>query len=266
MSNSAAALTGDFAMALDRCLFARAVGIEPDQRQSELLDSTASRILMLCSRQWGKSTIAAVLAAHELIYCRGSTVIAVSPSLSQSQELFKKVNAFWKLVPGAPEAVQESLTRMELANGSRLIALPGTEKTIRGISAVSLILVDEAAAVDDTLLAAVRPMMATRADARFIAMTTPRGRRGWLYEAWERGEGWERISVKADECARISPEFLAEEMRTHGPLIFSQEYQCAFVDSGDNAFNSALIEAAMSMEFEPFFPRANSCDTTLAAI
>jgi hypothetical protein len=253
--NRPVSLATDFAMALDRVLFARTVGIEPDQRQAELLNSSATRILMLCSRQWGKSTIAAVLATHEMIYCPGSTVIAVSPSLSQSQELFKKVNAFWRKVPGAPEAVQESLTRMELANGSRLIALPGTEKTIRGLSAVSLILVDEAAAVEDALLAAVRPMMATRPDARFVAMTTPRGRRGWLFEAWEHGAGWERISVKADECARISAEFLAEERLAHGPLIFSQEYQCTFVDSGDRAFDSMLIENAMTFDFEPFFER-----------
>jgi hypothetical protein len=254
-SSAPAALTTDLAKALDRCLFARTVGIEPDHRQAELLNSTALRILMLCSRQWGKSTVAALMATHELIYFPGSTVIAVSPSLSQSQELFKKINLFWQKVPGAPEAVQASLTRLELANGSRLIALPGTEKTIRGLSAVSLILVDEAAAVEDSLMAAVRPMMATRPDARFIAMTTPRGRRGWLYEAWERGDGWERISVSADQCARISPAFLEEERRAHGPLIFSQEYECAFIESGDSAFSSMLIEQAMTLDFEPFFAR-----------
>jgi hypothetical protein len=252
----AVALVDDLALAMDRCAFARLVGIEPDLKQAELLNSSSHRILMLCSRQWGKSTVAAIMAGHELIYSPGSTVIAVSPSLTQSQELFKKIHSFWQKVPGAPKATQESLTRMELADGSRLIALPGTEKTIRGLSAVSLILVDEAAAVEDSMLGAIRPMMATRADARFIAMTTPRGKRGWLHKEWTEGIGWERISVTADQCERIRPEFLEEEMRVHGPLVFSQEYQCQFIDSGDNAFNSALIEAALTNDFEAFFPRS----------
>jgi hypothetical protein len=45
------------------------------------------------------------------------------------------------------------------------------------------------------LLAAVRPMLATT-NGRFFALSTPAGKRGFFYEAWARGEGWERISVK----------------------------------------------------------------------
>ena len=47
-----------------------------------------------------------------------------------------------------------------LANGSRIIALPGTEKTIRGYAAADLVVIDEAARVEDDLLTAVRPMLA----------------------------------------------------------------------------------------------------------
>ena len=58
---------------------------------------------------------------------------------------------------------------MELANGSRIISLPGSEKTVRGYSAVSLVIMDEAARVPDELLQAVRPMLATTS-GRFIAL------------------------------------------------------------------------------------------------
>ena len=89
----------------------------------------------------------------------------------------------------------------------------------RGYSAASLVIMDEASRVDDALLAAVRPMQATVADGRFIALTTPAGKRGWFYKAWMEGEGWHRIIVRADECPRISKEFLAEEMQSSARCV-----------------------------------------------
>jgi Terminase large subunit, T4likevirus-type, N-terminal len=246
----------DLALALDPTIFARRVGIEPDLKQQELLTGTSRRTLVLCCRQWGKSTTAAILAAHEAIYNAGSLAVIVSPSQQQSTELFRKIAGFWKALPNAPKADQETLTRLSLENGSRIISLPGSEKTTRGYSAASLVVMDEASRVDDALLAAVRPMMATVASARFIALTTPAGKRGWFYEAWINGEGWHRISVRADECPRISKEFLAEELQSLGPMRFDAEYNCTFIDDATSAFNTALIEAAMVDDFEPFFARA----------
>ena len=241
----------DFARALDPCLLALDCGIQPDTIQSELLTTGASKTLVCCSRQWGKSTTTALIALHEAIYAAPAMVVVISPSQPQSTELFKKIHGFWQQLPGAPAAEQESLTRMQLSNGSRIISLPGSEKTIRGYSAATLIVMDEAARVPDELLQAVRPMLATTA-GRFIALTTPAGRRGWFYEAWSHGEGWNRISVKAADCPRISPEFLAEELQALGPMRFSEEYACEFIDSNTSAFSSALIEMALTDEFEQF--------------
>jgi hypothetical protein len=36
----------------------------------------------------------------------------------------------------------ESALRAELANGSRIIALPGTEKTVRGYAAADLLVIE----------------------------------------------------------------------------------------------------------------------------
>jgi hypothetical protein len=140
---------------------------------------------------------------------------------------------------------------MELANGSRIISLPGSEKTVRGYSAATLVVMDEASRVPDELLQAVRPMLATTS-GRFIALTTPAGRRGWFYEAWQHGEGWEQFSVKGVDCARISKEFLAEELQALGPMRFSEEYECAFIDQNTSAFSTALIEQALRDDFAPF--------------
>ena len=55
-----------------------------------------------------------------------------------------------------------------LPNGSRIVGLPGTEATVRGFSAVSLMLIDEAARVADEMYKALRPMLAV-SGGRFVA-------------------------------------------------------------------------------------------------
>ena len=244
----------DFARALDPALLARDCGFQQlDDWQQSLLLSTSRRVLLCCSRQAGKSTITALMALHEALYAPPAMIILISPSQPQSTELFKKIHAFWQRLPGAPEAAQETLTRMQLANGSRIVSLPGSDKTTRGYSGATLVVMDEAARVDDELLAAVRPMLATT-DGRFVGLSTPAGKRGWFYEEWQHGEGWERISVTADQCPRITPQFLADEKDALGPLRFEQEYMCIFHDAETSAFQSELIEAALVDDFRPFLP------------
>ena len=116
---------------------------------------------------------------------------------------------------------------MELFNGSRIEALPGSEKTIRGYSGVGLLILDEAARVDDALYYAVRPMLAVSGGS-LMMLSTPFGKRGVFFEEWQGGKGWERYEVPATECPRISPGFLAEEREALSARVFRQEYECSF--------------------------------------
>lgn len=242
----------DFARALDPVLLARDLGIEPDAPQQQLLTGTAKKVLLNCTRQFGKSTTAAILALHEALYAAPAMIILVSPSQPQSTELYRKVHTFWERLEGAPDAEQESLTRLSLGNGSRIISLPGSERTVRGYSGATLVVMDEAARVPDELLAAVRPMLATT-NGRFIGLSTSKGRRGWFFETWTNGgDDWQRIMVKGSECPRISQQFLDDEMKAHGPMLFAQEYCCEFIDDATSAFSSDLIQQALTDGFPKF--------------
>ena len=82
---------------------------------------------------------------------------------------------------------------LALPNGSRIVGLPGNEATIRGFSAVRLLLVDEASRVEDEMYLAVRPMLAV-SDGALWLMSTPFGKRGFFYETWAHGgPEWERV-------------------------------------------------------------------------
>jgi hypothetical protein len=247
-------LRNDLRLALDRSAFARALGVDPDPWQEDLLGSSADRVLLNCSRQSGKSTISAIIALHRALYHPGSLVLALAPALRQSQELFGKVAGFYRDLgrPVAPRG--ERKLSLELENGSRIITLPGSEKTIRGFSGVGLLLVDEASRVDDGLYHAVRPMLAVSGGA-LMMLSTPHGKRGVFYEEWTGGSsaGWERYSVTAEECPRISEGFLAEERATLPSWVFRQEYECSFEETEDQVFSTEMVERAVTPEVTPLF-------------
>jgi terminase large subunit-like protein len=236
--------------------FARMCGFEPDPWQLKVLESTGRKLLLCCSRQSGKSTTTAIKALREAVYVPGSLILLISPSQRQSGELFRKVLHLHKSVEAdMPRIIGESALRMELDNGSRIIALPASESTVRGYSAVTLVVVDEAARVADDMIASLRPTLATT-NGQLIALTTPRGKRGWFYEQWTTGEGWERTEVAAKDCPRIKPEWLAEERRDMGEFKYVQEYENAWLDAETSVFASALIEAALSPLCKPLWPVA----------
>jgi len=212
-------------------------------------------VILNCSRQTGKSTITALLALHEALYRPPALVLLLSPSLRQSQELFRKVkDALAALGPDAPALAEESALRLEWANGSRIVCLPGKEQTIRGFSGVSLLVVDEASRVPDELYYSIRPMLAV-SGGRIILLSTPFGRRGAFYDAWTNGgPAWERVSVAATDCPRIPAGWLAEERRAIGPWWFEQEYLCRFKDTLDQVFRSEDVDAAMAHDIAPLFP------------
>lgn len=226
---------------LDPVQMAKGAGLELDPWQAKLVRSQEKRVLVNCSRQTGKSTTTAVLADHTAFYNPGATVLLLSPSLRQSSLLFRKCLQIYQSLgrPVAPES--ESALRLSLENGSQIVSLPGKEGTVRGFSAVDLLVIDEASRVDESLYVSVRPMLAV-SGGRLIALSTPFGTRGWWYEAYKKRLEWEYFEVSAYDCPRISAEFLEEEKESMGEFWFNQEYLCQFMDSESAAFRSEDIE------------------------
>jgi len=250
-------IADDLLLALDPVRLAEAAGIEPDDWQRDVLRSSASKFLLNVTRQGGKSTISAVLALHDALFIPNSLVLLLSPSLRQSSELFKKVMSVYGAVGRPVPATMESALQLTLANGSRIVALPGKEETIRGFSGVTRLIVDEAARVPDELYYAIRPMLAVSGGG-LIALSTPFGKRGFFHREWtEGGDGWKRVEVPATACPRISPLFLAEERAALGDWWYRQEYGCEFVETTDQVFSYEDVMRAFDNDLTPMFPPSN---------
>jgi hypothetical protein len=238
-------MASDIGRCLDPVRLARDCGIEPDPWQARLLCDRPRRALMLCCRQSGKTEVAIQLGLWTALYEAGSLVIIVSPSQRQSGEVFRRLMLAYSGLDGVPELRSESALRAELVTGSRIIALPGSEKTTRCYSRVKLAIVDEAARVDDSLMAAVRPMLAT-VDGSLIMLSTPNGQRGEFYRAWtEGGDTWTRIEVPASDCPRLTESFLREERAQLGDALYRQEYELEILSDTEAVFDVNLFKDAL---------------------
>lgn len=247
-------LAADLACALDPVVLARRMGIDPDPWQRDMLRSAAHQVILNCSRQSGKSTVTACLAAHTALYEPGAPVLLLSPSLRQSSELFRKVKAGLRaLGAAAVDLTTDNALSVEMASGSRIVSLPGKEAGIRGFSGVRLLIVDEAARVTDDLYYAIRPMLAT-SGGRIVLLSTPFGKRGFFHDEWEHGgPDWARFLVPAEECPRIPADWLAAERRRIPAWWFEQEYLCRFKDTADQVFAYEDVQAALADDLAPLF-------------
>lgn len=243
----------DLHYALDPAEFSRHIGIVPDEWQADVLRYEGKRLLLNCSRQSGKSTTAATKGLHTGVYRPKSLILLVSPSLRQSQELFRKVKAGYEAMENRPALVEDNRLSLMFANGSRIISLPSDHSTVRGFSGVTMIVEDEASQVADEFYYAILPMLIVN-DGVFVAMTTPYGKRGHFFNEWTNGgDDWKRVEIPAARCPRISPEELERQRRSLGSMFFRQEFNCEFVETVDQVFGYDMVQEAFDDEVKPLF-------------
>jgi hypothetical protein len=230
----------------------RRLGFRPDAAQALVLASDARRGMLNCARQWGKSTLAAAKAVYEADRNPGSLTLVVSPTLRQSGELVRKAAGFLeRLTKKKPRGDGDNEISLLLENGSRIVGVAVNEAHVRGFSAVSLLVVDEAARVSDDLYLAVRPMLAVRGGTLWL-MGTPFGKRGFFHDLWTNGgPEWMRVRVPATKCRRIPAQFLKEERQAMPDRWFRQEYLCEFLDVEGEIFDRDLVLQAFSEDVPP---------------
>jgi Terminase large subunit, T4likevirus-type, N-terminal len=242
------ALASDLSLALDPVLLSRRVGLDPEEWQAEVLRSASRRVLLNCARQSGKSTITALKALHVAVFEPDSLVLLRSPTLVQSQELFRKAVGFFRAL-GRPVGTEAETTQtLELTNGSRIVSLSGSEDRGRGYSAVRLLVVDEAARVEDAAFFSDRPMLHAERGAIWL-LSTPYGARGFFHDAW-RSDRWQCFEVPATKVPRHTPAFLAEQQASMGEWWYRQEYGCVFLDAVTSAFDSSSVARALRPDLE----------------
>jgi hypothetical protein len=79
---------------MDAVTFARErLGFYPDEKQEQVLRG-GRRVIVNCTRQWGKSTVTAAKAVHRAHTVPGSLVLVLAPCGRQSGEFVRKAKEF----------------------------------------------------------------------------------------------------------------------------------------------------------------------------
>jgi hypothetical protein len=246
-------LERQFKQTLDPAAWARdTLGFTPDPVQAKVLRSRNPRILLNCSRQWGKSTVTAAKTVHRALMIPDLLAVAMSPSSRQTAELLRKMAGFLRKCHVKTKGDGDNEMSFLLPNNSRVVGLPGGEAHIRGFSSVGLLIIDEAARVPDASYRAARPMLAV-GGGNLLLLSTPFGKRGFFYEAWSGADNWLRIQARAEDCSRIPKPFLEEERRALGDAWFRQEYCCEFIENESRLFSDEIIQKAIDPDLETLF-------------
>lgn len=141
--------------------------------------------------------------------------------------------------------VKSTRTLIQLRNGSQVIALPcGPDgATLRGFTA-DLAVLDEAAFMsEDVISSVIFPMLATT-NGSVIMLSTPWGRDHVFYRSFKNPNYWSQ-HVRAEECPRISKEFLEEQRRDIGELRYKMEYEAEFIEGENCFFKQDLIRECL---------------------
>src|SRR6202012_4596448 len=99
--------------------------------------------------QVGKTTTAAWGIAHAMLFRPGSLSVIACPAQRQSAEAVRRVRE--ALIKAGAELKSDNVYAVEHRNGSRVLALPGSDDSIRGLTVDAWIVADEAARLNDEL-------------------------------------------------------------------------------------------------------------------
>jgi len=211
---------------IDPVLWVREIlSITPTAWQETILRSPrGSSILALTARQVGKTTTAAWGIAHAMLYVPGSLSVIACPAQRQSAEAVRRVRE--ALIKTGAKLESDNVYGLELDNRSRVLALPGSDDSIRGLTVDGWIVADEAARLGEDIIAALRPMRARRPQARLAMLSTAWSRTDPFWTAWASDDPtWIRLKATVDQDPTLFPAaYLEQERRALGEHAFKREY------------------------------------------
>jgi len=220
-------------------------------QQTFLRTPRGASIAVLTARQVGKTTAAAVGMAHSALFMPGSLSVIACPTQGQSAEALRKVRGM--VLKAGAELSTENVYKLELSNGSRVLALPGTHESIRGLTVDAWIVADEAAQLDPAIMAALHPMRTQRPNARFAMLSTAWTRTDPFWSVWDNCDpSWTRIDATLGVAPHLIAAAVVEKARRQlSEDDFKREYYGIPAGSHVSTFSFELYERATQTPVHP---------------
>ena len=200
------------------------------------------------SRQLGISTLAAGYSFWLILFHPDKNVLCLATKQDTAKNMVTKVKFMYDNIPSWLRVEKEENNRLtfRLKNGSQIKATSAASDAGRS-EAVSLLIVDEAAFIDnmDELWTSVLPTLSTGGGC--IALSTPNTIGNWFHKTYTKAEASENEFIPIKLPWYVHPERdqkwrdLQDEL-LGDPRAAAQECDCIFNSSGDTVFYSEFIE------------------------
>ena len=204
--------------------------------------------MVLKSRQLGISTLAAGYSLWLMTFHKDRNILALATTQATARNLISKIQFMWENLPSwlKVDAVENNKLSLRLSNGSKAQAKSSNADAARS-EAVSLLLIDEAAFIDNIgeTWAAAQQTLATGGGA--IVLSTPYGTGNWFHKMWVSAESQENDFVPIKLPWFVHPERDQswrdrQDELLGDPRLAAQECDCDFSTSGDTVFLSEWLE------------------------
>ena len=198
-------------------------------------------IITLKSRQLGISTLSAAYALWLMLFHKDKNVLALATTQATARNLVSKTMFMYDQLPKwlRLQAVEKNKLSLRLKNGSKITAKSSNTDAARS-EAVSLLLIDEAAFIDniEETFTAAQQTLAT--GGQCMALSTPNGIGNWFHQTWEKAESGENSFLPIRLPWTVHPErdesWREQQDSDLGPRMAGQECDCDFLASGDTVF------------------------------
>lgn len=219
--------------------------------QRRIFDSRSKKIICCCSRQIGKSFLAAAKAVRWALTHPQSLTACISTGERAGKEFLLKVVQWAEACQACADKdlapylqFSASSTEVKFANGSRIMVLPsGNPAALRGYS--GNVVIDEMALLpnDEEVWAAIAPLLTSRisnAGKWVLVLSTPTGLNTRFAKIWQSDPslGWEKYKLTIEDAVKEGLPADIEELKrlVNDPTIWETEFECQFASTADMAF------------------------------
>jgi len=190
--------------------FVENLGLKLDKNQETFLVEASkpenSRIIVCAARRTGKSFVSALLTVWLCFTNENFKVLCLAASFEEA----KIIHGYCRdLIFRKPELKNSldgkpTVNLIQLKNKSQIRCLPASEKQVRGQGA-DLLILDECALMDEDLIKAAIPTVASSPKGKIVLLSTPRTPYGFFYHVWVNSEqlGYKKFHWTAETCPRI---------------------------------------------------------------
>jgi Terminase large subunit, T4likevirus-type, N-terminal len=239
-----------FAQLISPMAFAIALGFAPEPIQAQVLSTRTQNLLLVAPRQYGKTTLAVLRILWLALTKPNSLILISSPSEHQSGEVLDRLAPYILKLGMRWQGDGIHHHSLVLPNGSRIVGLSENPRRIRGFSHVDMIVIDEAAYVDDRVYRALLPMLSV-SNGDIWLISTPHRKLGFFHDIYHAGgDQWIRIHATLQDSRHHNQELIERQRLELGDEWFRQEYMAEFTNQGQGMFTLEMIEACFSDEVE----------------